>query len=189
MRRNRLFHLLFLLVIMFALAITTGIAEENALPGHLKIIGEEAFEGTAITNISIPESVEKIENRAFADIEQLLLANISADTIQISENAFDGKHKLILRGLAGSDAQNWAKRRNIPFSIMEQIRKMNETIYVVYKPSHKENKKQPYLINSTFNNDTDQIYSRHGTYRTIGELKASCYTGIASVYVQSRYFP
>lgn len=163
--------------------------KQMSLPSGLMQIEDEAFEGTAFTNVTIPESVREIGDRAFADIEQLLLANISANVIKISENAFEGVDNLILRGLAGGDAQKWAKGRNIPFALLEQIRKMNETANVTYVPDHKDNKKQQYLTNSTIYNDTDQINHRQGTYRTIGELKASCYTGTASVYVRSRYFP
>lgn len=181
--------MLFLLAIMLALGITTGIAEENALPCNLKIIGEGAFEGTAITNISIPESVERIENRAFANNDQLLLANISADTIWIGDNAFDGNNKLILRGLAGSCMQQWAANKGIRFVLLEQILRRNEATYVPYKPDHNERKVHQYLENSTASYDTDQIQHQKSAYRTIGELKASCYSGTASVYVQSRFFP
>lgn len=174
-------------------ALTTDESSEFSklsLPAGMELIGEEAFEGTAFTSIHIPENVKEIEDRAFAGIKQLLIAHISSEEIDISDNVFDEDNNLLLSGFAGSSVQRWANGRKIRFVLMEQIREKNETAdYNAYVPNKKKEHKRAYLDYSIALSDPDLTKARQNTYRTNGDLKASCYTGIASIYVQSRYFP
>ena len=77
MRKNRIWIML-LAMLALLMAFTCAQAEEKEdapiqfrFPASLQIIEEEAFEGTSIVIVDLPESVEEIGDRAFAEIETL----------------------------------------------------------------------------------------------------------------------
>ncbi len=89
------------------------------LPAGLKIIEDEAFEGTAIVFIDLPETVESIGEQAFANITTLRKVNIPERTKQISRIAFAGSNNVIINCFPGSYGRTWAQDNGIPFvSIM-----------------------------------------------------------------------
>ncbi|MDE7302704.1 MAG: leucine-rich repeat domain-containing protein, partial [Oscillospiraceae bacterium] len=58
------------------------------IPDGTEIIGEEAFRGTNLTEISIPDSVVKIENGAFSSSKKLREISIPEMIEEISEESF-----------------------------------------------------------------------------------------------------
>ena len=136
------------------------------LPFNLKLIEEEAFEGTAFTNILIPESVQ-----------------------EIGAGAFDQDENLVISGFDGSFVQQWAYHYHIRFNILEQIRRANKLAGFVYVPERKEKKTSRIPIHDAYLCICNNTKHVQNTSRSIGEIKASYYVGNISVYVRSRYFP
>ncbi len=105
-------------------AATTGkIEEENEiaglafrLPASLQFIDDEAFEGTALVNVVIPENVEYIGERAFSDIPTLRKVNIPEKTTTIAGSAFAGSSRVTITGAPGSYARKYARENGIPFA-------------------------------------------------------------------------
>lgn len=85
-----------------------------ALPGGLKTIEAEAFEGIRASGVRIPEGTEAIGGRAFADCRFLTMVYIPATVNDIAADAFSGVPELTVYTPAGSEAQRWAAERDIP---------------------------------------------------------------------------
>ena len=87
-----------------------------ALPSQLQILGWNVCEGTSISEITIPETVEEIGMFAFADCSQLQkVVFCGAGEIEIDETAFERSEKIVIYAPAGSYAETYAKEHNIPF--------------------------------------------------------------------------
>ena len=73
---------------------SSGFAEEGfTLPEGLRVIGEDAFAGTAIEEVTLPASVVQVEPGAFADTPEL-----KAIHIEKPENLFGFADAVVLRG-------------------------------------------------------------------------------------------
>ena len=86
------------------------------LPAALESIGDEAFEGTAIEKVEIPENVKSIGERAFANIRSLRIVRIPVTTTFIGKAAFTGSDRVTIIGAPGSYARAWAKENGLPFA-------------------------------------------------------------------------
>lgn len=91
------------------------------LPASLRSIEEEAFEGTAIVSVRLPEKVESIGERAFANIPTLWLIRIPDATKTIAGNGFEGSDQVTIVAAPGSYARAYASEnglRYIPSAVM-----------------------------------------------------------------------
>ena len=86
------------------------------LPDSLQKIEDEAFEGTAVTEVILPETVTTIGERAFADIDNLRSIRIPIGTISIADNVFAGSNRVVITAAPNSYARAWAKKNHVPFS-------------------------------------------------------------------------
>jgi len=87
-----------------------------ALPSQLQILGWNVCQGTSISEITIPETVEEIGMFAFADCSQLQkVVFCGAGEIEIDETAFERSEKIVIYAPVGSYAETYAKENNIPF--------------------------------------------------------------------------
>ena len=91
------------------------IAPTFVLPSNLRIIEAEAFEGTNLTMVDLPDTVEAIGERAFADIQSLRGVKISAKIEHIAKSAFAGSEGVVLTGTPGGYARAWSRENGIPF--------------------------------------------------------------------------
>jgi len=91
------------------------------LPQSLHIIEDEAFRGTAIVTVDIPEAVEYIGHYAFADVPSLKKIELSETTRRIEINAFSGSNQLTISGTFRSYARSFAAINGIPFSPIAMI--------------------------------------------------------------------
>lgn len=86
------------------------------LPASLQSIEDEAFEGTAMIAVDIPETVERIGERAFSNIATLRKVRIPEKTTFIAKTAFDGSNRVTITGAPGSYARKYARENGIPFA-------------------------------------------------------------------------
>ena len=85
------------------------------LPASLQIIGDQAFEGTAIVQAELPDRVERIGERAFSDIPTLRSVTIPKRTSYIARTAFAGSSQVVINGAPDSYARTWARENGIRY--------------------------------------------------------------------------
>lgn len=129
---------------------------ENVLSSNIKKIGAEAFRGTKLESIYIPDGVETIEDRAFENCKDLTDVTISSSVTSIGENVFAGCSKdLIIKGEKGSQAEKYATNNNIKFqniTLPESIKLSKSSVQLDLNGTDEE--KITYTISPT-DADTD----------------------------------
>ena len=93
-------------------------APDLLLPAQLQIIGEEAFAGSAAAVVVLPETVVRIEDRAFALCSNLREIYIPESVQYISPTAFDklDVQRITVFGVPGSRAEDFAQAIGCGFS-------------------------------------------------------------------------
>ena len=157
------------------------------LPASLQVIEDSAFEGTAIVSVEIPESVAYIGDYAFADISSLLGIQIPDATTHIGKNAFSGSKQVTLTASSGSYARTWAKENGIRFRLLATFTAREDVFTISLRKDDREQQLRKERLEKT--DDQFANVRERRTGRTVGELKAAQYKGIAALYIQSRYFP
>lgn len=156
------------------------------MPGSLLSIGEEAFEGTALSEVRISDSVSEIAERAFAQIESLRLLYIPRSVEMIGADMVADSPGTLITGSENSFAKIWAKQNRIPFSLEQLLTRVKRVRQVAsVPPAAAENEA------AAARNGESCIAERQAPRpgRTVGELKASQFKGLAAQYIQSRFFP
>ena len=97
------------------------------LPASLSVIEDEAFEGTAITEVELPETVTAIGERAFANISTLRSIRIPVLTGTIASTAFEGSGNLTIHAAPNSYARKYARAVGIPFVPYATFRAANQS--------------------------------------------------------------
>ena len=100
------------------------------LPASVVIIEDEAFEGTAITDVVLPENVVTIGDFAFANIQTLRNISIPNSTIYIGKNAFKGSNNVVITGAPKGYARAWAHENGIPFNPITSFYAFNNIVQV-----------------------------------------------------------
>ncbi len=95
----------------------TALTWELMLPGSLRVIESEAFEGNAMVSVHCPEGTVEIQSRAFADCEQLRDIYLPASVQRIAEDAFSGTENLTIHTTEGSTAAAWAQMHGYAIQI------------------------------------------------------------------------
>lgn len=85
------------------------------LPASLKTIDESAFEGISAETVVIPDSVEIIGSRAFANNSALRTVHIAKSVRYIGDHAFGESSNVTIRGEENSYAAVWAQMHNVAF--------------------------------------------------------------------------
>ena len=137
------------------------------LPAGLTVIEDEAFEGIAIETVELPENVEYVGNRAFANISSLRIVKIPEKTRVIAKTAFDGSANVTITGAPGSYARAFARENGIPFV----------PVMVMYAGSGKA---QHLVLSEARWIQTDHPFSANETllearWRPVSEIKAEKY--------------
>lgn len=89
------------------------------LPAGLTAIDAEAFAGTTMQVVRLPQGLKSIGSRAFADCPDLWQILIPASVTSIADDAFAGVEGLIIFGQAGSAAQRFAEAHGHSFVLAE----------------------------------------------------------------------
>ena len=90
--------------------------KEFIIPESVEIIEEEAFEGTAIVKVKLPETVTTIGDRAFANIQTLRSIRIPIETQFIASSAFEGSIGVTINAIPDSYARKYAKAQGLPYA-------------------------------------------------------------------------
>lgn len=80
-------------------------------------IGESAFTGKALTEISIPDGYVRIEKLAFSNMPEKVVITIPGSVTDIAENAFEGS-QVIIRSYVGTAAEQFARDHEIQFRVI-----------------------------------------------------------------------
>ena len=87
------------------------------LPCELIAIEEEAFAGTSVNNVILPDGFLYIGENAFAGNLELRDVYIPLTTEYIADTAFPGNTDMIVHGVEGSYAQEWSEKHQVLFVI------------------------------------------------------------------------
>lgn len=154
-----------------------------ALPVSLITIEDEAFEGTAITNVVLPENVETIGDYAFANIKTLHNITIPQSTTRIGENAFIGSNNVTITGAPKGYARTWAHENGIPFNPITSFYAFNNTVQVNGELTNSRDEK----LND--GNEETEGKELKPTGRMAGELNVEKKEIITAFHIQSRSPP
>ena len=157
----------------------------NTLPSSLQFIDDEAFEGTALQRLVLPDSVTEVGDRAFANNKDLMMIRFPDEIEQIGEEILVGSDKAVMEVYAGSDALSHAKGKGYRYHVMtafgvEKTARASAWIAGSSSVTHEYEQQRSVCPAETRSRRTG---------RTAAELKGEMYRGIASLYIQSRYFP
>jgi len=95
------------------------VLEKVTITYGVKEIGYGAFIGChSLPSITFPSSVTTLGDRAFEGCTNLETATFKSSTTKIGKNVFEGCEKLTIIGYAGSTAEKYAKKNNIPFKTL-----------------------------------------------------------------------
>lgn len=127
MKKITIFGLILLCILAFTISFAEAegfirnipeneIVTEAKLPASVVTIEDEAFEGTALEKVELPETVETVGERAFANISTLRNIQIPIKTSYIASTAFEGSNRTTITAPGNSYARTWAKNYGLPFS-------------------------------------------------------------------------
>lgn len=117
--KSRAASLLFLSVIILLLCLGTATGEEGpvfVLPAGLVEIEEEAFSGTAVQNVVLPDGLQSVGDNAFENTEELKDVYVPSSVETLSDSAFPENGQLVIHGTEGSAAQKWAEKHRVAFA-------------------------------------------------------------------------
>ena len=100
----------------------------------LTAISDYCFEGTSLTNVSLPYRVASIGNGAFRDVATLREIVIPAATASIRSSAFD-QDTLTIRGTEGSAARTYAEEKGYDFAAGESFTKAKLSTESLFLPT------------------------------------------------------
>ena len=163
-------------------------AEESVflLPEALQFIEDEAFEGTAASKIILPEQLQAIGQRAFADNPMLTEVIIPDSVRSIASDAFVGSHKVMITASAGSYAGDWAGKHGLRLRPVVTAVTAGQTSVTAETETSAEN--HPIEKNTAASAVQEKSRQRRpDVCRNIIVLQPV--KGRAALHVQSRYFP
>lgn len=85
------------------------------LPAALTEIGDEAFTGGAFRFVKLPEQAASIGHNAYANCPNLAIVYVPASVTDIDPQAFGDMTELIIIGVSGSEAENFAQQHGFAF--------------------------------------------------------------------------
>ncbi len=153
------------------------------LPSSLEFIDEEAFDGTSLTSIDIPNSVKTIGDYAFANIFTLKKVDIPNSVEYIGENTFRGSSQITISCAPYGYVRDWVDKNKIPYRPVTSLFAYSVSAQVLQVDNKVKVRK---LVLD--NNSAEHMHTRQ-TGRMPGELSVSQYEGYISFHVQGRAPP
>ena len=157
------------------------IISESKLPASVVTIEDEAFEGTALVKVEIPETAEKIGDHAFANISTLRSIRIPIRTSYIASTAFEGSNQTTITALGNSYARTWAKDHGLPFLPI-----------VMFCASSQESTTQAFTLNRLTENieKSDAVFKPENQWhRRVEEINVTRTEELIANHVQGRSPP
>ena len=114
MNRKRLALVITFIValLLFILCVPAQAGRTLTLPDSLEIIEDEAFYGdTSLESVVLPEGIERIGNRAFAN-SSVAEINFPDSLTYIADSAFSGVSQVYVSAESGSYGYNWARGKS-----------------------------------------------------------------------------
>ncbi|OUN07204.1 hypothetical protein B5G43_06245 [Flavonifractor sp. An92] len=88
------------------------------IPASVKKVGDWAFEGCAgLTNAVLSEGVQEVVEGAFKNCKELQVLKLPASVRSMDKSCRAGCKKVTIHAPAGSYAEEFAKKNNIPFEV------------------------------------------------------------------------
>ena len=87
--------------------------DREILPDDLLRIEAQAFRGTSVAYVVVPEGCRSIGENAFADCEALRVIELPDSLTDIAPNAFSGCRNFVIRASMGSEAAKWAEKNDV----------------------------------------------------------------------------
>lgn len=156
----------------------------STLPAALQVIDENAFEGTALVSVELPEKLEYIGDEAFAGITSLRSVRIPDNTKYIGKDAFTGSGQVTITAYANSYARTWARNNRIPFAPVAALTASNGSLQITGINSNKTTQNQ---LTSTETTETPKYSEQNG--RAEGEIKAAKHEECFAYSIQGRSPP
>lgn len=156
---------------------------QSFLPTSLITIEDEAFEGTAITNVVLQENVETIGDYAFANIESLQNIIIPNTIKHIGRNAFRNSTNVTITGAPKGYARAWAHENGIPFNPITSFYAFNNIVQVNVELTNTRTERLD------ANNRKTEEEKQKPTSRMTGELNAEKKETITAYHIQGRSPP
>ncbi len=153
------------------------------LPASLTIIEDEAFEGTAITNIDLPELLEYIGDNAFANIPTLRFVSIPDNTKYIAGTAFTGSRHVKISGAPNSYARAWARENGIPFAPVAVLNAGTGTVQITASQDNQQEQ------NAADVNGFAAWTQKCPQWRSASEIKAAQYDACIANHISGRAPP
>lgn len=153
------------------------------LPASLLVIEDEAFEGTSLFSVDLPDSVVTIGERAFSNISTLHAVSIPDSVTYIARNAFIGSDKVTITASPGSYARTWAKENGVPFHSITVL--YAGTGHLLQIGSALDKSDSIEIITDSVRKKTDFGMQ----WRAVGEIAASKYKECIANHVQGRSPP
>ncbi len=150
------------------------------LPASLQIIEDEAFEGTALVAVDLPETVEEIGDRAFADIPSLRILKIPDNTKRIGKRIVAGSNNVIITAAPGSYARNWAQENGVPFAPITVMTANSQAVSAALSSFHSSE-----IIIA----ENDDIEKEKRTARAVDEINNNLYEESIAYHIQGRAPP
>ena len=153
------------------------------LPASLQVIEDEAFEGTSLFSVELPDSVVSIGERAFSSISTLRAVSIPDSVTYIARNAFTDSENVTIAASSGSYARTWARENGVPFHSITVLYAGTGHLYQIVSALAESNPTE--IICESDSTKTDS-----GTqWRADGDIAASKYEECIANHVQGRSPP
>lgn len=103
-----------------AVTVSSGDGETVSLPASLTHIDDDAFMGTGVKHIVLPESIESIGNKAFSECVYLQTIEFPGNVTEIGENILDGSEQTVILCSSNSTVHEYAKEHRLQFILTEE---------------------------------------------------------------------
>ena len=171
-------RILTLTALLIALLTLSGpaLADTLTLPASLKTIEAEAFMGdTSLDEVVLPEGIESIGSRAFAN-SSVKTVNLPATLTSIADDAFDGVTEITVAAEQGTAAYEWAVAQGLIEDLQESPVEDFEFI---------DNGDGTCTIKKYIGNETEVIVPRHdgsgNTVESINDFAFNYKSNITSI--------
>ena len=153
------------------------------LPASLQTIEDEAFEGTALVRVELPDTLVSIGDKAFANIPTLRSIRIPENTKWIARSAFAGSDCVTITGAPNSYARAWARENGIPFAPVAVMYAGTGSVQLTISQDERKEQADAAVLAS------DDRALRHPQYKPFSEIQSERYDACVAHHISGRAPP